>query len=124
MNSENKELQKIYDAFPKAFINRHNEMIIYPRENTYFLLDNVNDKLELDCKVLEYCSRQASKGMSRASQKYHFEGIERYFERSFTKEQMEAIYTLLGNGIHRELCKRFINENFNFELLGLVSPLV
>ena len=124
MNSENKELQKIYNAFPKAFINRHNEMIIYPRENTYFLLDNVNDKLELDCKVLEYCSRQASKGMSRTSQKYHFEGIERYFERSFTKEQMEAIYTLLGNGIHRELCKKFINENFNFELLGLVSPLV
>ena len=124
MNSQNKELQKIYDAFPKAFINRHNEMIIYPRENTYFLLDNVNDKLELDCKVLEYCSRQASKGISRASQRYHFEGIEKYFGRSFTNEEMDAIYTKLGNGIHRTLCEQFINENFNFELLGIVKPLV
>ena len=117
MNSSNKELDRIYNAFPKAFIYRHNEMIIYPRENTYFLLDNVNNELELECKVLEYCSRQASKGMSKASREYHLKGICDFFDRTFSQEEMKCIYTLLGNGIHRELCIKYIQSGFNLEVL-------
>lgn len=116
MNSSNKELQRIYEAFPKAFINRHNEMIIYPRENTYFLLENVNNELELECKVLEYCSRQASKGISKASRKYHFEGICNFFNKPFTQEEMDLIYTKLGNGIRRKLCIKYIESNFDLEV--------
>lgn len=117
MNSSNKEIQKIYDSFPKAFINRNNEMIIYPPENTYFLLDNVNSQLELDCKVLEYCSRQASKGLNKRSKVYHFNGISEYFNRIFTQYEMDLIYTHLGNGIHRSLCIEYINSNFNIGVL-------
>lgn len=117
MNSSSKELEKIYDAFPKAYINRFNEMIIYPRENTYFLLDNVNNELELECKVLEYCSRQASKGLSKTSRKYHFEGICDFFNRKFTQEEMNLIYTHLGNGINRKLCIKYIESNFDMEVL-------
>ena len=117
MNSSNKELDRIYNAFSKAFINRYNEMIIYPRENTYFLLDNVNNELELECKVLEYCSRQASKGMSKASRKYHFEGICDFFNKVFSQEEMDLIYIKLGNGINRKLCIKYIESGFDLEVL-------
>lgn len=117
MNSSNKELQRIYDAFPKAFINRNNEMIIYPKENTYFLLDNVNNELELECKVLEYCSRQASKGLVKASRVYHFQGICAFFNRIFTQEEMDLIYTYLGNGINRSLCIKYIESGFDINVL-------
>ena len=121
MNSSNKELERVYNAFPKAFINRWNEMIIYLIESTYFLLDNVNNELELECKVLEYCSREASKGMSKASKNYHFEGICKFFNRKFTQEEMDLIYTKLGNGINRKLCIKYIESSFDLEVLKNVK---
>ena len=117
MNSSNVELRRIYNAFPKAFINRYNEMIIYQRQNTYFRLDNVNNERELECKVLEYCSREASKGYSPTSVKYHFKGICDFFKRKFTQEEMDLIYTKLGNGIRRKLCIKYIESNFDLEVL-------
>ena len=119
MNSQSKELNRIYNAFPKAFINHHNEMIIYPRENTYFLLDNVSNQLELDCKVLEYCSREAYKSMNYHSRKYHREGFNKYFNRDFSEDELEAIYSRLGNGINRKLCIQFLESGFDFNLLKL-----
>lgn len=118
MNSSNKELKRIYEAFPKAFINQCNEMIIYPAVNTYFLLGNIENELELECKVLEYCSRQATKGMSWQSRKYHFNGICEFFNREFTKEEMNLIYTYLGNGINRKKCMEYITSGFDIEVLN------
>ena len=77
----------------------------------------MNSELELECKVLEYCSRQASKGISKASRKYHFEGICEFFNRTFTQEEMDLIYTNLGNGIKRKLCIKYIESNFDLEVL-------
>ena len=117
MNSESVELRRIFNYFPKAFINRWNEMIIYPRMNTYFQLSNISNERELECKVLEYCSREASKGYSPASVKYHFEGIRHFFNRKFTQEEMDLIYTKLGNGINRKLCIKYIESGFDLEVL-------
>lgn len=117
MNSESKELAKVYESFPKAFINKLNEMIIYPPENSYFMLNNVTNQLELDCKILEWCSREASKGLFEKSRKYHFKGICRYFNRKFTEDEMDLIYTKLGNGINRELCIKYIQSGFDIEVL-------
>lgn len=110
---------KLAKAFPKALVNTHNEFIIYPKENTYFRLDNITSKLDLDCKVLEYCSRQASKGLEKASREYHKKGMEQYFQRHFSQEELDAIYTKLGNGIKHKLCENFVKSGFDFDLLGL-----
>lgn len=117
MNSQSKELAKVYRSFPKAFINRLNEMIIYLPVNSYFMLNNVTNQLELDCKILEWCSRQASKGTSWQSRKYHFKGICEYFGRDFTEDEMDLIYTKLGNGINRKLCIKYIQSGFDIEVL-------
>ena len=117
MNSSNKELLAIYEAFPKAFINSNNEMIIYPPKNIYFLLDNVSNELELQCKVLEWCSREASKGYGWQSRKYHREGMCTFFKRDFTQDELDDIYTYLGNGINRLKTIEYIKSGFNREVL-------
>jgi len=116
MNNESKELTRVLACFPKAFVNRSNEMIIYPRTNTFFMLDNVATELELDCKVLEFCSGAAING-SWQSKKYHFDGICAYFGFTFTKDEMERIYARLGNGVNRALCVKFIESGFDMGVL-------
>ena len=117
MNSQSKELQKVYQAFPQAYINKHNEIIIYPRRNTYFRLDDVDDETILSCKVLEWLSREASKSISPTSRKYHFEGICKYFGKRFAQEEMDKIYDFLGNSINRPLTIKFIESGFDISVL-------
>lgn len=124
MKQEEIIFDKFFQAFPKAFRNSHDEMIIYGPENTYFRLDNITDQTDLDCKVLEYASRQASKGLNPRSRKYHRDGLKIYFNRDFTQDELDTIYTYLGGGIKHTLCRKFIEENFNFELLGMPNKLV
>lgn len=117
MNSQSKELEKVYRAFPQAFINKHNEIIIYPRRNTYFRLDDVDDETILSCKILEWLSREASKSISPTSKKYHFEGICKYFDKRFTQEEMDEIYDNLGNSIRRTLTIKFVESGLDMSIL-------
>lgn len=53
-------LRKIMTVFTNSFINYKNELILVPRTNLYFSLDGVEIDLDLKCKLLEWCSRDAS----------------------------------------------------------------
>lgn len=110
------DLKKVYDCFPQAFVNKEHELIIYPRTNTYFLLKNVENQLQLDCKIIEYCSGEAYDG-TKKSKEYHFKGICDYFNKEFTQEEIRLIYMKLGNGINRELCIDYIKSCFDMEVL-------
>lgn len=110
------DLKKVYDCFPQSFVNKERELIIYPRTNTYFLLKNVENQLQLDCKILEYCSGEAYDG-AKKSKEYHFKGICDYFNKEFTQEEIRLIYMKLGNGINRELCIDYIKSCFDMEVL-------
>lgn len=111
------DLKKVYDCFPQSFVNKERELIIYPRTNTYFLLKNVENQLQLDCKILEYCSGEAYDG-AKKSKEYHFKGICDYFNKEFTQEEIRLIYMKLGNGINRELCIDYIKSCFDMEVLS------
>jgi len=115
------KLEKLFNAFPQAFINNRDEFIIYPKVNTYFLLENIKNDIEVDCKVLEYASRQASKGISEYSREYHFKGIEKYFDDIwFSEEEMNLIYTYLGNGINRKKTLEYLKSSFDISVLKKV----
>ena len=117
MNSQSKELEKVYLAFPSSYINQNNEMIIYPKRNTYFLLDNVSNEMDLNCKILEWLSRETIRSSSPTSRKYHLYGINRYFKKDFTAKDMELIYRRVGSGINRELCIKFIESGLDMSVL-------
>lgn len=108
---------RLSNAFPKFFINRRFEIIIYPARNSYFSLENVNTELELKAKILEWLSREASKSISIKSQKYHLNGINTFLGTSFTQEEMAEIYTYLGNRCNHKRTLAFIKSGYKLEIL-------
>lgn len=126
--------QHLHNCFPNSFINESNEFIClwnYRDEcvNSYFRLDNVSNELELKCKVLEYLSRPAFKGFTYAGQplmerkigeeiySYHLQGINQFLGTHFTTDDIEIIYSELGNGCNRELCIEFIEKGYDINIL-------
>ena len=81
------------------------------------MLNNIKNDDEVYCKVLEYVSRQASKGMNRFSKNYHKEGLNHFFGYDFSDRELSDIYTYLGNGVNREKCMKFIKSNLDFKVL-------
>ena len=100
----------LQEAFPKCFINMRLELIVYPARNTTVPLYGADTLEELNARIIEYCSREACKSYSSASQKYHLNGINQFCHTNFTRDGMDYIYTYLGNGIKHDLCRRFVGE--------------
>jgi len=111
-------INRLHTAFPRAFINMRLEIIIHPKQNTYFSLENISDESEVKCKILEWLSREAAKSISRESQKYHLIGINSFLGTDFSKSDMEKIYSQLGNNCNRQKCEKFIKCNFDMSVLG------
>ena len=109
--------RKIRAAFPAAFVNMHNELILIPKANTYIMLNQVRDERDFKAAVLEDCSRNAFKGCSRKLQDEHLDGINKLLDTKFTRDDMELIYTYLGNGIQHDLCLRFVASGYDLEVL-------
>ena len=117
-NKEVKEcIKKIMEIFPKSFINRHFELILEPTNNIYFRIDDVENKMDFDCKVIAWLSRPSCKGLSESWQRKIRNGFNDYFGKNFDSNEMMDIYTYLGNDCDRELCKKFITSGFNIRLL-------
>lgn len=100
-----------------AFVNMYNELILIPKANTYIMLNQVRDERDFKAAVLEDCSRNAFKACSRKLQDEHLDGINKLLETKFTKDDMELIYTYLGNGIQHDLCLRFVASGYDLEVL-------
>lgn len=115
-------LQLVLPYFPNAKLyGEQNELILIPKINLYFLTENVTNKLEFDCKMIEWLSRPAHKGMSIYWQSYILRGLNSYFKRTWSKEDMSQIYTKLGNSVNRALCIRFIESGFDMSILNEVT---
>lgn len=108
----------LQNAFPKALLNLRLELIAYPARNTTVPLYGADTLDELNARIIEWCSREACKSYSSASQKYHLNGINQFCHTDFTRDGMDYIYTYLGNGIKHDLCLRFVGEmDFNLNKL-------
>jgi hypothetical protein len=115
---ENHQIRNnLFSAFPKALINGNLEFIAHPHRNSYFLLDGVETETEVKAKVIEWLSREAIKGGSRVSQKYHMDGINTFLGQNFTDDDMEQIYTYLGNAVNHQKTVRFIESGYDMSTL-------
>lgn len=116
--------QALLNAFPNSFINEHNEFIAEIRSNSYFLLNNCKSPIDIDCKVLEWLSRPASKGQpysqewrNRKFREFIRNGINSFLETDFSERDMEEIYQYLGNAINHNKTIRFIESGYDFTVL-------
>lgn len=115
---DNAEIRgRLNAAFPLLFVNRQNELIINPKRNSYFRLDDVDTERELTAKILEWLSREAAKSIYPWSQAYHLNGINSFLGTDFTREEMNEIYTYLGNAVNHEKTLRFIDSGFDLSVL-------
>lgn len=115
---DSKEIrQRMVAAFPRFFVNHNFEAIIYPPRNSYFILAGVETEKELIAKMLEWLSREASKSVSRQSQKYHLDGINTFLATNFSASDMDLIYTYLGNRCNHQRTLRFIESGYDLATL-------
>lgn len=121
-----KVLNDLFGAFPDAILNRNLEFVADPhrRVNSYFRLDNCETRTDVICKVLEYLSREAFKSMHfnakwRNAQvhDYHLQGINTFCGTEFSVEDIELVYTYLGNGVNRQKALAFINSGYDLGIL-------
>lgn len=115
---------KLFDCFPDSFINHNGEFIAHRKANIYFKLESCKDELEVKCKVLEWFSRAAYKtepfGSKKKNDEFHtfmLDGINDFLGTTFNTEDIEIIYSRLGNQVKRKLSIEFIESNYNLELL-------
>lgn len=116
-------LQSIYGEYTTI----NNKRIRVPKRgvfvNLYFLIDNIETKDEVKCKILEYFSRPAHKTMYGSENtdnlihQYILDCINQYLNTNFTEEDMNLIYTRLGNGIKRTLTLKFIESGYDLNIL-------
>lgn len=115
--------KKLMSCFPNSFINYQGEFIAHREANEYFILDNCKDELEVKCKVLAWFSRGAHKTApfgTRKNKEFHkfmLDGINAFLDANFTEDDMDLIYTYLGNDCNRKLCVKFIESDYDMNVL-------
>ena len=110
--------------FPGSFINHNGEFIAHKKSNTYLVFDKCENLQDLAVAVIEWLSRAAYKTepyySTAANNKFHrfmLDGINNFLGTEFTNDDMELIYTHLGNGVNRKLAVQFVESNCNMEVL-------
>lgn len=121
-------MHQLFAAFPEAYINRNLEFIVLPKVNTYFRLEDCYTRRDVEAKLLEWLSRAAHKTLFYKSgkandkvYKYHLDGINKFIGTNFTKEDMEIIYTYLGNACNHKKTMEFL-KSYDMEVLRRISP--
>ena len=126
MNEETlNELKNLLGLFPRSYINQNLEVILIPKTNTYFNLEGVGSRRDIIAKLLMWCSRTIAKGQPFRTQKRNNlfrevtkKSLNYYLGTLFSDENMALIYQRLGNGINPELTYRFIDSDFDMEVLN------
>jgi hypothetical protein len=110
-------LARVESCFPGAFIKLNEELILNREYNVYFRLENIETPLDFDCKMLAWVARPAHKEYKNKKQIIIKQGLNAYFGRDWSNEDLSIIYTKLGNGCNGALCKTFIEADFDLGLL-------
>lgn len=116
--------KKLMAAFPDSFIYQNGEFIAHKKSNTYLVFENCKTLEEVQCKVLEWFSRAAYKTepyyTDRSNAKFHqfmLDGINKFLGTAFSFDDMDLIYTYLGNAIHHDLTLAFVRSGYDMEVL-------
>lgn len=120
----NETIKRLMGCFYGSYLNHNFEFICNKKINSYFRLEDVETEIELKCKVLEWLSRPAIKAQQYRQEKrnedirqFHLDGINKFLGTNFTRDDIEIIYTYLGNSINRPLCEKFINSGYDMKVL-------
>lgn len=116
--------EKLMRSFPDSFINQRGEFIAHAAANEYFILKNCQGEIDVKCKVLEWLSRAAFKTapFSRAIKNtalhiFMLNGINTFLGTAFSPEDMDQIYTYLGNACNHAKTMQFVESGYDMAVL-------
>ena len=118
--------RKLLECFPKSFINHNGEFIAHKKSNTYMLLENKETWLDVAVGLVEWFSRAAHKtepyNSTAANAHFHrfmLAGINEFLKPAtpLTHEDMDMVYTYLGNGVNHDLAVQFVESDCKMETL-------
>lgn len=119
---------KLMRSFPDSFINPRGEFIAHRKSNTYLIFANCETLKDLQCKILECFSRAAYKTepyyTDKSNNKFHrfmLDGINDFLGTAFTFDDMELIYTYLGNACNHALTVKFVDSGYDLDILRRVE---
>lgn len=108
--------ERLTRAFPNGIITSEGEFVAH-KSGEYFNLRNCETELDVKCKVLEWFSRAAyktepyrSKAKNDELHTFMLLGINSFLGTRFTENDMEIIYTYLGNAIKHQKTIEFIED--------------
>lgn len=115
---------KLSKSFPGGFLNGQGEFIAHKKANEYFKLADCETELDVKCKVLEWLSRGAYKTTpfhraidNTALHIFMLNGINDFLETRFSVEDIEKIYTYLGNRVNHQKTIRFVVSGYDMAVL-------
>lgn len=117
-------ITRLMKCFPNSFINHNGEFIAHKKSNTYFILMDCKTELDVKCKILEWLSRSAyktepyrRKDKNEEFHKFMLNGVNAFLGMNFTAEDMELIYTYLGNACNHKKTVQFVQSGYDMEIL-------
>lgn len=119
---------KLLAAFEGSFFNEQDEFIAHRYSNSYFIFRNCETELDVQCKVLEWLSRPAHKGIpygqewrNKKFRKFMLDGINMFLHTDFSFDDMEDIYTYLGNACNHQRTIDFIENNYSMQFFKKIK---
>lgn len=104
--------------FNKPFLNDDNEFIAVPKTNSYFILDDCNDRKDVHIKMVKWLSRDCGKAqISPVAKEFNQQGFNNFCGTTFNTEDFILIYDKLGNGVDHNLAIDFVESEFDLEIL-------
>ena len=104
----------------RSFINNQNELIVSPKLNAYFRLEDVKTELDFKCKCLEWLSYFVADNhwFGNSKERKKIESFINYILGTDIKHsEFQLIYMRLGNRINHTLTVKFIESNYNIKVL-------
>lgn len=115
---------KLSKSFPGGFLNGKGEFIAHKKANEYFKLVDCETEFDVKCKVLEWLSRGAYKTMpfrrkidNTELHIFMLNGINDFLRTRFSVDDIEQIYTYLGNRVNHEKTVRFVESGYDLSVL-------
>jgi hypothetical protein len=114
---------RLLAGFDGSFFNERDEFITHRYSNTYFIFSNCESEEDVNCKVLEWLSRPASKGIpysqdwrNKKFRAFMLDGINMFLYTDFDENDMEIIYTYLGNACNHNRTLKFVRSGYDMSV--------
>lgn len=118
------EVFELMRCFPYSKIIPCGEVVLDNKNQLCFKVKGLETKKQIIYKLLEWGSRPIAKGCPYSSEKSNREwrrslllGYNNYLKTNFTESDIWLVYDRLGNAINHELTVKFVESNFDMEIL-------